>query len=1411
MTEENLRTIKHYKKLKQKLIISRPKRFDFSPKFTRKDSLMTTDSVYSVNNKTTNINISESSTYKNLKPKLVGNNVKNIEYIYSPRTSFVLKKDEEEKLYHDICIGFDPMTIKIMKSYFKERLGELNEIEFISILKNYLPEWYTNLPDRENIMVKLLSRLFKDIDLNCNEIITWENFIEYLTNTASIMNKKKLNYELRFYINSKKNLENIPQNELISYAFYIEKFNLIGIVLENSSIIDFYNADTLKKVKAFIDAKKTQIDIDQIQLKEFDIKAKELIEHEIKMNKIKLLINEETRLNSFSLKNINLKERIDKLFNEIPQKTKRVKTPEKLREEIRQINSNNDFEKKKKDFNKKLTILATCFVDELDILFVSSSNNKISAWQYINAEFVNINQLEEDIETINKLDNKYAVFDSFLPQYTLDWEPIQKRLYSGQADGKILVWDIHKSKNLENFTLDFHQAKKQKEEEIQRKINEFQFSKEAHKLSQLTNSKRKENMTKFDNRGKQNSRFNLGIKMLIKIKKDMSRESVSCIKVLGKMQIIAAGYYNGNVILWDTLLHDYRKFYSDQNTGIYQIEYNIKRNLIFSCGFDHSIYIYDPFIDSHCVQKLVGHNYSINSIACNIDNDEFISIDIIGNIKIWDLNNFYNFQTININEAIHYMKKTNNTHVDLQTKISSNQKMIFLSKVNKILTYGEKLMIFGKESYYFPDICDSQSVLSCFYNPRFYIFYVVCLNKIKLWNIFNGRLVRVYEEFLQNSTCEITCTCTDENINKLYIGDNFGHIICLNLNYGNIIKEFIPHKKEISSLHYLDKDNLLISLSIDNIIKIHNENDTNEKEIQKEIYLDNINITTLNISNEYPYLIIGTSQGELKYFNISHLKLESYIIDSDYKKRFKNDPIINTLLLDEYPICLICHESSKNIFEIIPPSPYKYTFFGEFLNFHIFSELNNEKVNFKIISLSADKKNGILFFGDMQGYVNCYSIKKLLEYFDKGIFDEDIKNIQINKDKYEKNNKLLKNYQIEYISCFKAHNESIKFMKFFDINPSILITIGTDRKVKLFSPKGEYIDEFRQSMEKNKEVPIGIKYYYADPFISKVNSDEFKESNSVYRNDIENYRNKRNRIILNNMRKSNLTILEYSNKITEYKAKERLHILTKNCGLANDRSTNWNYLPDMDFIISEEKKDFNTKMEEIKQLELKYNLNSSYEAIYSQKYHPKFFKDIDEIKVKEFGDKLNQKMKVIKLAISKYEKNSDEYKIYENEMKRIDNITYKNELKLIHGNKVQKKIKTKKIAKYDKNRNFILGLVKNKFNNLNKQFNYYKEDFNRYMEQLENRMEEKINISINRKKTNINSNNNTNNKNKDLSNDKKIIDYLKTNDNIKRKLSPLLLIKNNLESKSISPIKNIMKSESSFKKNKIKLKKVHFE
>ena len=1393
MTEENNRKILHYIKLKQKLSTQKSYRHNISPIFTQRNSLLTSDSLNQLNNN--NDNFSEITTKSiNVKnKKTIGNNVKKLEYIYSPRTSFSFKKDEEEQLYHDLCIGFDPMTIKMMKLYFKENLGEMNELEFISILKNYLPGWHPKLINREKIIVKLLSRLFKNIDIYCNGVINWDDFTEYLTYISSNVNKRKLNYDLRMYTKSKKSLDNISQKEIISYAFYIDKYNLIGIIIGNSSIIEFYNADSMKKEKAFIDVKKTQIDIDLIQLKEFDLKAKEMIEKQNIINKSKLLLSRKNAVYSFSLKSSMKKDEneTEKMINEPPKKLKRVQTPEKLREEIRKINSSSVFDKRKKDFNQKLTILTTCFVRKLDILFISSSNNKISAWKYFNNEFINVNQLEDDII---QMDNTYAIFDSYLPQYTLDWEPNQNRLYSGQADGKILVWEMNKTKNVENLTLDFHKANEQREKDIKSRIINYQAVKEQNLVSQISNSSIKSSASKVESIEKQDLLYNLGSKMLLNIKKDMSRESVSCVKILGKMQLLAAGYYNGCVILWDTLLHEYRKFYNDQSTGIYQIEYNIIKNLIFTCGFDHNIFVYDPFIDYHCIKKLEGHNYSINSIACNLNDDELISIDIVGNIKIWDLENYYNFQTINVSESINSMEKYNN-HPVLQTKISSNQKMIYLKKVNKIFTYGEKLMIFGKESYYFPDICDTQSILGIFYNPNLYLFYVVCLKRVKLWNIFNGRLAKIYDNFLKNNS-EIICYCTDEMINKLYIGDNFGHIYCMNLNYGNIIKEFIPHKNEIIYLHYLDKKRLLISLSNDNIIKVHSENESRDKEIQREIYLDNLDITSLNLSDEYSYLLLGTNLGEVRYYDLSLLKFESFNSESELKKKFKNDSIINIFVLDEYPICFVCHESNRNVLDIIPPNPYRYTYFSEFINFQNFNELTVEKKNSKIISFSFDKENGLVFFGDMQGYVNCYSIKKLLELFNSGIFNKN-SDENISEEKFQ----ILKNYQIEYLYSFRSHTDAVKFLKFFSINPSILITISNDRKVKLFTPKGEYIDEFRQSIEKNKPVPIGIKYFSVDPFISKVNSDDVFESNIVHRKDIENYRYRKNRMLLDNLRKTKMSILEYSYKIIEMNSQERLYFITKNCGLPNDRSSHWKYMPNLDFILNEENSETKNKLQEVKKLETKYNINNSYEAMYNNSYSPKFFVDLNERKVKEFGEKLNRKIKIIKLAISKYEKTNDDYNNYENEKKRINNINFKDEVKLIYGEKTPKKIESEIVSKYEKERHFIFGIEKNRFKNWKKQFKYYKQDFNRNIKELENKLGNKLNLSYN--KTNINNNSK-------LDMNKKIIQYLKINTNIKKKLLPSIKDKLKIKSLSSSPTLNA-KTDNNINKNQKILKKVNFK
>ena len=129
---------------------------------------------------------------------------------------------------------------------------------------------------------------------------------------------------------------------------------------------------------------------------------------------------------------------------------------------------------------------------------------------------------------------------------------MQKKLYSGQSDGKILIWDIFTSKGKEDGVLDFLKAQKKHDKENGQSDN--------------SHSKEKKLKEKEDS----------------KTGKKVSHDGVSCIKVLGKMQMIAAGYLNGCVLIWDLMLRDYRKFYTDQKMAIYQIAFDEIKKLIFT-------------------------------------------------------------------------------------------------------------------------------------------------------------------------------------------------------------------------------------------------------------------------------------------------------------------------------------------------------------------------------------------------------------------------------------------------------------------------------------------------------------------------------------------------------------------------------------------------------------------------------------------------------------------------------------------------------------------------------------------------------------------------------------------------------------------------------------------------------------
>ena len=227
--------------------------------------------------------------------------------VYSPRTSMSDIREREEKLFNDLGIGFEPGIIEIMKKHLKERLGVVDKITFISIIKRHLDKWHPDLVNREEILIKLLSRLFEQIDLNSNGDLEWSEFMNYIVENSFKKNFQKASNTLQHYAICRNNFsimgndkDELDKNNLlsyynqsISYCFYIQKYKLLGVVHENKSTIIFYNMETNKREGKEINLIETQEEIDKFEINELEYKTKIKLQKE--SEKIKNLISKQIK------------------------------------------------------------------------------------------------------------------------------------------------------------------------------------------------------------------------------------------------------------------------------------------------------------------------------------------------------------------------------------------------------------------------------------------------------------------------------------------------------------------------------------------------------------------------------------------------------------------------------------------------------------------------------------------------------------------------------------------------------------------------------------------------------------------------------------------------------------------------------------------------------------------------------------------------------------------------------------------------------------------------------------------------------------------------------------------------------------------------------------------------------------
>ena len=1145
---------------------------------------------------------------------------------YSPRTSYSMCLDEEEQLYKELKLNFDPITIKIIKKHFKEQLGMLSKENFIAILKNHLLAFQPTHPQREKLLIRLLSRLFSDIDLNDKGQLTWNEFTDYIIHFTNTKDKNVNNkdYRLKFYSPSSYCIKHNELTEMISYAFFIEKYNVIGVVQEGKSTILFFDVKKYTKIKCYIDIKEVQGMVDVIQFGELSKKAERIIAKEEESKKIN-----RSKLYAYNNNNSNKGERKKSVVS-VNKDNKDNKDNSSLScsddDNIRRrvsassstlsasVKANQTF---KSNAKHKLGIICTVFIPEYDILLIAGTNNTITAWYFNGGEVKNVNTINDFILTKDEI--RIAVLTADSPQYSMIWDSQLKHLYTGQRDGRILKWDLTKPTHLTDVVFDI--------KVIHTHNNNNKDACALSKHNDYRNNTLKEQLRKQSTRHQSQSESSF-----VYINDKDRNESVSCLLLLTKLQLLAASYYSGYIILWDTLLRDYRKCYCDQSTGVYAMAFDSHKNLLFTCGFDHNIYVYDPYIDGTAIYKLTGHSWSLNSIDVNEKESELISLDILGNIKVWDTQAFISFQNIKLNEEcvdhnnnnVNASIKKNNECSTKNRKLTSNIKMLYIKKYKKIFIYGTKLISFETNRTNYPELADDQVICACYYDKITKTLFSFCLKKIKIWNILTGKVKQIYDDPMGN---EITAVIVDKNVKRGFIGDNTGKIKNINLKTGNAIKELTPHTTEIKFICHSTLLNIVVSCSIDNVIKIHNDKELLETELIKELSVNQFQIRAICIVERFSRLAIGLSNGVVKFYDIEHFHYDS---DLTSDNACIKDEVSALSSVNGVELVLCCYCKGLCKFMITPPSTAKFAVLYEFTNTTAMA------FTVAVVSIEFDEEGERLFIGDALGYITCIDVSQLYKVINTITHNEKRK-FDIETIITKENVHLFSQVVLPKVWYIEAHKESIKHLHYIDIEPQVIISTSHDLRIKAFAAlNGEYKDEFKQSANNYKSIPIGIKYYLLDPFGNNNNNDDINNPPQPYyysRKDINGFT-----MNLNNENEYQ-QITEYSKKITEYNAKEKLYLNSRNVNCPFNMSNNWLLDINVDKVLAKEENEFKklvdvvTKTERITKV-TEYILQ--HKSIYCESYNPKYIEEMNDFEtIKKYSRLISERLRHVKMAVSK--------------------------------------------------------------------------------------------------------------------------------------------------------------------------------
>lgn len=637
------------------------------------------------------------------------------------------------------------------------------------------------------------------------------------------------------------------------------------------------------------------------------------------------------------------------------------------------------------------------FVHNKEIYLLTSSNNGIiRSYRYKNK-----------FELDNTLIDYQIVYDS--AQLVIVWDPISEVLYSGEMNGIINMYDQRSEPQLKRF------ANSEYKNPLAYKSKIRRTDSENDEEAPLGHS-----------------------------------DSITVLLPIVKLQFLASASMDRKIILWDVIKNKKKKeFKNFHKKAITCLDYSEQLIILLSGSLDHQIYIWNPYVDSP-IYSLKDHSFPVLSLKLVDEPFHLLSLDNVGNIKLWDVRKLKCLNTFNVKD-----------------KAQSPSSMLIIQKRLRLVTVSKKLTLYNYSTSGLKTDDEDNVGHNCYFVEDGLIFATVKNNSVKLFNALTGDIKKIFNNL---STRDITAFIIDKFEKRFIFGDVAGVCKVYNLFNGAYIKSLKGHESEIKFIFHSQKLERILTASLDNTILVHDDSELNEDKILRKIDLNNFHIVHAELESSDDFLICLTSQNQIMKLDALSGKKSFF-----YSEFFKEDGEYFCLLNDLFSVIILCNNNMINLF-CFSPLVLKTDILlsidilkamEENCKSGFTADFRSSGATMNMVKYVQIGSQNYLITSDNRGYLHKFEVTELIAEINNTIklitFKKWIKDPKVN------------NSMIKYLWSVKINMGSIRTIS-FNVEERIVITTCIENKVVISSlDDGQCIEVLRNNLREIKLKPIAYK------------------------------------------------------------------------------------------------------------------------------------------------------------------------------------------------------------------------------------------------------------------------------------------------------------------------------------------------